>query len=276
MLFRLRPAPRYAAVPTSPLTVLRRHAAALRSRAHAPYSRQADATVLLLADGTWVPGVRVESAAFPLTIPSPLNALTTAVAAGRTDIVAAVFSAPLPAWERTFLSTLPFAPMAPVADDAVAATPAEDLPTVGSRLDPFLPDTPPPSPADGIRLARRVAGRALVPASAFPVGCVAVLPQGRLVPGVNVEPPDWTRILCAERAALGTAVTYGAGPVTALYLSCPKDPTGTPCGACRQLLVELAPDAVLWMDRGTAPPDSSPVPTLLPGSFRGQALLRDR
>lgn len=263
-------------MPASPLTALRQHTAALLPRAHVPYSRQADATVLLLADGTWVPGVRVESASFSLTIPSALNALTTAVAAGRTDLVAAVHSAPLPAWERTFLTALPFAPLTTVADDAVTHGSVSDLPAVGDRLNPFLPDAVPKTPAEGIRLARTIAERALVPTSHFPVGCIAVTRGGRLLPGVNVEPPDWGRILCAERSVLGTAVTYGAGDVTDLYLSCLHDPTGTPCGACRQMLVELAPAAELWMDRGTASPDSSSVPALLPGSFQGQALLRDR
>ena len=122
-------------------------------------------------------------------------------------------------------------------------------------------------------LARRTAERAVVPESGFSVGCVLET-SGGLVPGVNVEHADWSRTLCAERGALGTAVSYGLGGFGRLFLSCVQDPKGTPCGACRQLLVELAPEAALWMDRGGAPPEAASPARLMPGSFTGDALGR--
>ena len=68
----------------------RRNAASIASRSYAPYSGIETACVVLLSDGTWVPGVRVENASFPLLIPAAMNAITTSVAAGRLDVVAAV------------------------------------------------------------------------------------------------------------------------------------------------------------------------------------------
>lgn len=122
--------------------------------------------------------------------------------------------------------------------------------------------------------ARRLARRAYTPASNFPVGALLETTDGRFVPGVNVEHEDWARSLCAERNALGTALSYGLSDFDALYLSCPLDPKGTPCGACRQWLVELAPTVTLWMDRDDEPPEPRSPRALLPESFRGQAIPR--
>jgi homotetrameric cytidine deaminase len=129
------------------------------------------------------------------------------------------------------------------------------------------------SGAEGIERARDVAARAYVPASEFPVGAILETTDGRLVPGVNVEHPDWSRILCAERNAVGTAYAYGKRSARRLFLTCANDPEGTPCGACRQVLAELTPEAALWMDRHDDAPERAQLSDLLPGSFRGQALL---
>jgi homotetrameric cytidine deaminase len=230
--------------------------------------------VLLLSDGTWVPGVRVESASFSLVIPALLNAVTTALAAGRSDIVAAVLSRPLRADERAYAAHLSFAGLAPADDDALLDGSVEALPQVGALLNPFLDVPIPEEPADGIALARSIADRAFVPASAYPVGCVLVTATGQLIPGVNVEHTDWSRTLCAERNALGTAMTWNQTALHTLYLTCKNDPTGSPCGACRQLLAELATDITLWMDRGETTPDKSSPARLLPGAFNGKKLAR--
>jgi homotetrameric cytidine deaminase len=150
----------------------------------------------------------------------------------------------------------------------------QGLPRPSELLSPFL-DVDVDDEGRGVAHAHTVAGDAYVPASQFQVGAILELDDGRYVPGVNVEHVDWTRILCAERNALGTAYSYGLPDTNKLYLSCPTDPEGTPCGACRQMLAELAPNLTLWMDRHDAPPEQASLSTLLPGSFRGRALLQD-
>ncbi len=261
---------------SSALDPLRSRAREWRERAHVPFSETPTAAVLLLADGTWVPGVRVESASYSLTLPALLNAYTTAVAAGRSaDVAAVVLSRPFRREEGLYVEELPHGPFEARAADAwIRGTAGKDgtLPPPADRLDPFVDDAL-DDHADGIAHARRLTERAHVPSSNFPVGALLGVKDGRLVPGVNVEHPDWARILCAERNALGTAQSYDAGPARRLFLTCSADPTGTPCGACRQLLAELAPKADLWMDRHADPPEHTTVSTLLPGSFRGQALL---
>jgi homotetrameric cytidine deaminase len=244
-----------------------------------PFSGTPTAAVLLLSDGTWVPGVRVESASYSLTLPALLNAYTTAVAAGRaTDAVAFVRSPPVRREERLYVEELPHGPFEARAADAWlqgAGTEDGALPPPTDPLDPFVDDTL-GDDQDGIVHARRLAERAHVPSSDFPVGALLETSDGRLVPGVNVEHPDWARILCAERNALGTARSYDATPGDRLFLTCPEDPNGTPCGACRQLLAERAPEVDLCMDRHHDAPEHAGVWDLLPGSFRGHALLDAR
>lgn len=261
------------------LDPLRNHAQALTDRAHVPFSNTPTAAILLLTDGTWVPGVRIESASYSLTLPALLNAYTTAVAAGRSaDVMAFVLSRPFRREEGLYVEELPHGPFEARDPDAWVQGPAgEDigLPTPTDPLDPFLEATF-DTEAEAVEHARGLSGRAYVPSSDFPVAALLELDNGRLLPGVNVEHPDWARILCAERNALGTVQSYDAGSVGRLFLTCPHDPNGTPCGACRQLLSELAPEADLWMDRHNDAPEHASMSTLLPGSFRGQALLDAR
>lgn len=258
------------------LAPLRERAQELIPRAHVPFSEVPTTAVLLLEDGRWIPGVRVESASYSLTLPAVLNAYTTAVAAGVADAVAAfVLSRPFRREEALYVEELVHGPYKAAADDAWLRDGwAGDgaLPSMDDPLAPALDDSL-NNAAEGIDVARRTARRAYVPTSDYPVSAVLDLGDGRLVPGVNVEHPDWARILCAERNALGTVQSYALPMPTHLFLTCDEDPAGTPCGACRQLLAELAPDTTLWMDRHGEPPERTTVSTLLPGSFRGHALL---
>ena len=261
------------------LDALRDQAAALTDRAHVPFSETPTAAVLLLSDGTWVPGVRVESASYSLTLPALLNAYTTAVAAGRApDVVAFVLSRPFRREEAVYVEELPHGPFEAQAADVWVRGPTGadgDLPAPRAALDPFS-DASTDTEDEGLRHVRRLTERAYVPSSDFPVGALLEVGDDRSLLGVNVEHPDWARILCAERNALGTAQSYDVEPGPRLFLTTPKDPEGTPCGACRQLLAELAPDTHLWIDRHDDSPEHATPSSLLPGSFRGQALLNTR
>lgn len=252
------------------LEELERLAQEIAPRSHSPYSKREDGCIALLSDGTYVPGVRVENASFPLLIPAAQNALTTALSEGRDDFVAFVSTAPISHVERDLLE--PFLPDVRVRGGA--AWVGDTLPRPGRMLVPvhhytFADD------ADGIVAARKASESARVPESDFPVGCILGSVDGGYVRGVNVEHPDWNLGLCAERNAMGTAATFGLDDPTAMYLSCLKDPSATPCGACRQVLVEFAPDIRLVMDRGNQAPESTTPAALLPDFFAGRG-LRDQ
>jgi cytidine deaminase len=255
---------------------LRRHAAEVAAVSHVPFSGQPEGAALLLSDGRWVAGARVESATFPLTIPALQAAYVAAVGAGHHDIVAVALSRTALPGEFGWIAQAVGVEPHLLGDDALAF--AELLPMPAERLDVRLDASTPADDAEGVGLARGIASHAFIPFSDYPVGCVLLyeLDAGgaALVPGVNVEHPDWTRGLCAERSALATARSLGPGTVRRGYLSCLRDPDGTPCGACRQLLVELLPDGTLALDRGSEPPERVTPRQLLPGSFSGERLRR--
>lgn len=244
-------------------------AAESAERSYSPYSGSGCGCVVLLSDGTWVPGVRVENASFPLLIPAAMNAVTTAIAAGRSDFVAAVSSRPFSGADEDYLGAF----LTSASFDRNIAQSSLPLVAPGERLDPLLPIDGDDEP-DLIQMAREVAERAHVPESDFPVGCILTAADGGLIPGCNVEHTDWNLTLCAERNAIGTAITYGLYRWQHLHVSCIKDPTGSPCGACRQVIVEHAPDMPLAMDRGDETPEIRTGAELLPSYFGGTALRK--
>ena len=251
---------------------LSEQAAAWTHRAYVPYSQKSVAALIVLDDGAWVPGVRVESASYSLVIPALLNAYTTLKTVGRGEIAAICLSRPFLPEEMVFAKSI--GDDLEQIEDTILLSGRSDLPVLQEDpLSPFLPLDLPATPAEGIAQARQLAQRAFVPESNFPVAAILESKDGRLIPGVNVENTDWSRILCAERNALGTAQTYGIDELSNLYLTCLGDEACSPCGACRQLLTELTPTIKLWMDRGSHPEQFSTPDSLLPDSFTGQALF---
>ena len=102
-------------------------------------------------------------------------------------------------------------------------------------------------------LAREAALRAHCPYSHFRVGA-ALMAGGKLYTGVNIEISSYGLTLCAERSALAAAISASAGPITQVAVACIDTPTEaplaarTPCGACRQWLADLAPNATIYID----------------------------
>ncbi|MDR3194287.1 MAG: cytidine deaminase [Tannerella sp.] len=94
-----------------------------------------------------------------------------------------------------------------------------------------------------MQAAVAAAEQAYAPYSGLQVGAVAVLEDGTLVAGSNQENVAYPSGLCAERVALfGAAARYPGVPVKALAAVALRDgevlPFITPCGACRQVLLE--------------------------------------
>ncbi|EFH87425.1 cytidine deaminase [Ktedonobacter racemifer] len=112
------------------------------------------------------------------------------------------------------------------------------------------------SPEQLVARAREAARNAHVPYSHFHVGA-AVVADGRVYTGVNIESASYGLTLCAERSALASAISAGDKQVSEIAVACVDAPDGaplnmrTPCGACRQWMIDLAPDAVIHIDGGT-------------------------
>jgi cytidine deaminase len=94
--------------------------------------------------------------------------------------------------------------------------------------------------------AKEAAAGAYAPYSKFFVGAAALLRDGRVITGVNVENASYPLGMCAERCALSRAVAEGARPgdVEAVAV------TASPCGGCRQWAIEFGVDRVVFWNDG--------------------------
>jgi cytidine deaminase len=90
--------------------------------------------------------------------------------------------------------------------------------------------------------AKAAAAAAYAPYSEFNVGAAVLARDGRVITGVNVENASYPLGVCAERAALSRAVVEGIRPgdVEAVAI------TASPCGGCRQWLLEFGADRVIF------------------------------
>ena len=84
--------------------------------------------------------------------------------------------------------------------------------------------------------------QAYAPYSSFRVGAALRGADGSIHPGCNVENAAYPASICAERGALLGAVARGVREFDALMVVTEADEPTPPCGQCRQVLVEFAPD----------------------------------
>lgn len=90
--------------------------------------------------------------------------------------------------------------------------------------------------------AVEIAARAYVPYSHYPVGAAALVDDGRIVTGCNVENAGYGVTLCAECGMISELIAGGGGRLTAFVCVGGEGAVIMPCGRCRQLLAEHAAD----------------------------------
>jgi cytidine deaminase len=110
--------------------------------------------------------------------------------------------------------------------------------------------------------AAPVAERAYAPYSSFHVGAAIRARDGRVFEGVNVENAAYPLGVCAEKTALARAVTEGCRPGDLEALAV----TASPCGGCRQWLVEFGLDRVTYLSAAGELRTATPA-ELLPDTF---------
>jgi len=99
---------------------------------------------------------------------------------------------------------------------------------------------------DALRAAATEAmGHAYVPYSRFPVGAAALVDDGRVVSGCNVENASYGLTLCAECGLVSSLHATGGGRLVAFACVDGEGNTLMPCGRCRQLLFEHAAPGML-------------------------------
>jgi cytidine deaminase len=94
--------------------------------------------------------------------------------------------------------------------------------------------------------ADAVAQRAYAPYSNFQVGCAVLTRDGQVIEGVNVENAAYPLGVCAERTALARAVAEGHRPGDFVAAAI----TASPCGGCRQWLLEMGVGRVVFRSGG--------------------------
>ncbi len=93
---------------------------------------------------------------------------------------------------------------------------------------------------------------AYVPYSHFPVGAALECDDGTVYTGCNIENAGYTPTNCAERTAVFKAVSEGHLKFTRIAVAATTERFCAPCGVCRQVLQEFAPDleVILVNSRG--------------------------
>jgi len=121
------------------------------------------------------------------------------------------------------------------------------------------------------RAATKVMKNAHAPYSKFHVGAAILLTNGKIFSGCNVENASYGMTNCAERTAIFSAVAE-LGPkieIQAVVVTNDHGIPCSPCGACRQVIYEFGPNAIVFF-QGAAGPKQAHITELLPEGFRLQ------
>ncbi len=115
--------------------------------------------------------------------------------------------------------------------------------------------------------ARTAGARAYAPYSRFPVGAAVIGGSGKIYSGCNVENASFGLCNCAERTAIFSAVAAGERSVKAVAVYTPTALPTAPCGACRQVINEFGPDAVVISICDSKTRIETQLTALLPAAF---------
>jgi cytidine deaminase len=120
-----------------------------------------------------------------------------------------------------------------------------------------------------LQMARAAMKKAYAPYSNFRVGAALLTNTGKVFTGCNVENASYGMTNCAERTAIFSAVAQ-LGPkleVTAVAVVNDHGVPCSPCGACRQVIYEFGPEAIVFF-QGAEGEKQAHITELLPEGFR--------
>lgn len=116
--------------------------------------------------------------------------------------------------------------------------------------------------------ANEMLDMAYVPYSNFPVGAALLTKDGAIYSGCNIENASYPLTNCAERTAMFKAVSEGERTFEKLVVTGNTEGPISPCGACRQVLVEFCdPDMPVILTNSKGDTLNTTVSELLPGAF---------
>ena len=117
--------------------------------------------------------------------------------------------------------------------------------------------------------------RAYVPYSHFPVGAALECSDGTVFTGCNVENASYPAGICAERNAISHAVAEGHRDFRRIVIAGRGEDFCVPCGICRQVMREFAPDLEILCPNGAGEERTFTLSELLPHSFGPEHLSRE-
>lgn len=127
-----------------------------------------------------------------------------------------------------------------------------------------------------IEKAREAQTKAYAPYSKFRVGAALEGASGKVYLGCNVENASYRVTTCAEQSAISVAVISGERKFTRLALVADSPDPVTPCGACRQALVEFAPDLQVYSVSRTGAEQRWKISELIPMAFTWKSLFPEQ
>lgn len=118
---------------------------------------------------------------------------------------------------------------------------------------------------DLVAAARAVQKKAYAPYSHYFVGSALLGDDGVIYTGVNIENASYGLTVCAERTAVFTMINAGTKRFQAIAIC--GEGKSSPCGACRQVLVEFAGDVPVYLTSSQGEVLETTLHTLLPYHF---------
>ncbi len=116
--------------------------------------------------------------------------------------------------------------------------------------------------------------RAYAPYSNFAVGAALLGASGEVYLGCNIENSAYPAGICAERGAFAAAIAAGERDFVRLLVVADLDRPVPPCGICRQVISELAPQARIMLANLDGMVEETTAQLLLPGAFTASDLVR--
>lgn len=119
-----------------------------------------------------------------------------------------------------------------------------------------------------LNLAKAASEKAYAPYSRFPVGAALECENGKIYTGCNIENAALGNTICAERVAIGKAISEGERTFKRIAIYGEGKDYCMPCGSCRQVLSEFSTDMEVLCARATGGYVSYKLSALLPHAFR--------
>ena len=123
-----------------------------------------------------------------------------------------------------------------------------------------------------IKKAKEARSKAYAPYSKFKVGSAVLTENDTIFTGCNIENASLGLSICAERVAIFKAISSGCKILKAIAIICDTEEPCSPCGACRQMMVEFSPEMEVIMVNLQNKTKTAKAKELLPGFFQGREL----